>query len=140
MRVFSNVYHLIFFFLGKIEVRSRRKWQGIRRLDGITDSMHMSLSKVRELVRTGKPGVLPSMPSQKVGHDRATELNTGKYCGSPIMVKHSYHTVQQFHSCLSTHEKFKHVSHKTCTQNVYSSIIHNSWNTNNLNVHQLING
>ena len=27
-----------------------------------------------------------------------TELNTGKYCGSPIMVKHSYHTIQQFHS------------------------------------------
>ena len=35
--------------LGKIESR-RRERQRIRRLDGITDSMDMSLSKFRELV------------------------------------------------------------------------------------------
>ena len=35
--------------LGKIEGR-RRRGQGLRRLDGITDSMDMSLGKVRELV------------------------------------------------------------------------------------------
>ena len=36
--------------LGKIEGRRRRGWQRMRRLNGITDSMDMSLGKLRELV------------------------------------------------------------------------------------------
>ena len=36
--------------LGKIESRRRRGWQRMRRLDGITDSMDMSLGELRELV------------------------------------------------------------------------------------------
>ena len=36
--------------LGKIEGRMRRGWQRMRRLDGITDSMAMSLSKLQEMV------------------------------------------------------------------------------------------
>ena len=36
--------------LGKIEGTSRRRWQRMRSLDGITDSMDMSLIKLQEMV------------------------------------------------------------------------------------------
>ena len=41
--------------LGKIEGMRRRGHQRIRWFDGITDSMDMSLSKVREIVKDRKP-------------------------------------------------------------------------------------
>ena len=54
--------------LGKIEGGRRRGRQRMRWLDGIIDSVDMSLSKLWEMWRTGKPGMLQSMRSQRLSN------------------------------------------------------------------------
>ena len=67
--------------LGKIEVERRRGRQRMRWLDGITNSMDVSLGKLQELVMDRKPGVLQSVGSQRVRHDWVTELNWKSFQG-----------------------------------------------------------
>ena len=59
--------------LGKVEGKRQRGQQGMRCLDSIIDSMDISLSKLKLLLRIGKPGMLQSMGSQRVRHELVTE-------------------------------------------------------------------
>ena len=65
--------------LGKTEgSRKRRERQRMRWLDGITDSMSMSLSNFRRRWRTRKLGVLQFMGPQRLGHDEASSSKMEK--------------------------------------------------------------
>ena len=59
--------------LGKIEGRRRRGLQRIRWLDGITDSMDMSLSRLQEMVKDGEAWLLSPLGQKEL--DMTEQLN-----------------------------------------------------------------
>ena len=88
--------------LGGIGGRRRRVRQRMRWLDGITDSMDMSLSELRELVMDREVGMLRFMGLQRVGHDWTTELN---------WTEHILYVQKVFYILPSTQPSIKSIPH-----------------------------
>ena len=71
--------------LGKIEGRRRRRQQK-RWLDGFTDSMDMSLSKLWEIGKDRGAWCAAVLVVTRAGHDWATEQNSNRSCNITVIL------------------------------------------------------